>query len=64
MHPIVENTALLIAPAPHIEDLEEYSCHYILGVKEGDHKFLFQYVRLFLKTLSALILNEKVVKIL
>jgi hypothetical protein len=30
--------------APHIDDLEEYKLHYILGVKEGDHTFLFQHV--------------------
>jgi len=27
-----------------MEDLETYNLHYILVVKEGDHKFLFQYV--------------------
>ncbi|MFH0785582.1 MAG: hypothetical protein V2B20_27055 [Pseudomonadota bacterium] len=30
--------------APHIKDLEAYNLHYILGVKQGDYKFLFQYV--------------------
>ena len=29
---------------PHIEDLEANNLHYILGAKEGDHTFLFQYV--------------------
>jgi len=29
---------------PHIKDLEEHNLHYILGVKQGDHKFLFQYI--------------------
>ncbi|MCP4148564.1 MAG: hypothetical protein GY757_12530, partial [bacterium] len=26
---------------PHIRDLERYNCRYILGVKEGDHQYLF-----------------------
>ncbi len=30
--------------APHIDDLEKHGLHYILGVKEGDHTFLFRYV--------------------
>ncbi len=34
----------LSSNAPHIEDLEEHNLHYILGVKEGDHKFLFQFI--------------------
>jgi hypothetical protein len=34
----------LSSNGPHIEDLEKYNFHYILGVKQGDHKFLFQYV--------------------
>lgn len=31
--------------APHIETLHDYECHYILGVKEGDHNYLFEQVR-------------------
>lgn len=34
----------LSSNGPHIEDLEKYHLHYILGAKPGDHKFLFQYV--------------------
>ncbi|MCP4648923.1 MAG: transposase, partial [PVC group bacterium] len=30
--------------APHISDLKNNNCHFILGAKEGDHKFLFNYV--------------------
>lgn len=41
---VIINEDALASNAPHIEDLEQYNCHYILGVKEGDHKFLFQYV--------------------
>ena len=41
---VIVNEDSLSSNAPHIRDLERYNCHYILGVKEGDHKFLFQYV--------------------
>jgi hypothetical protein len=41
---VIINEDALSSNAPHIEDLEDYNCHYILGVKEGDHKFLFHYV--------------------
>jgi hypothetical protein len=34
----------LSANAPHIETLHAHGCHYILGVKEGDHAYLFQQV--------------------
>ena len=40
----IVNEDALSSNAPHIEDLEENNLHYILGVKEGDHKFLFHYV--------------------
>jgi hypothetical protein len=32
----------LSANAPHIETLHAHGLHYILGVKEGDHAYLFQ----------------------
>jgi hypothetical protein len=32
--------------APHICELEKYGFHYILGVKEGDHEYLFEQVAL------------------
>jgi hypothetical protein len=35
----------LSSNAPHIETLQPYDLHYILGVKEGDHTFLFQQVQ-------------------
>jgi hypothetical protein len=41
---VIINEDALSSNAPHIEDLEEHNLHYILGVKEGDHKFLFQFV--------------------
>lgn len=34
----------LSSNAPHISELQKCDLHYILGVKEGDHKFLFEYV--------------------
>jgi hypothetical protein len=42
---VIVNEDALSSNAPHIKDLEKYNCHYILGVKEGDHKFLFQHVK-------------------
>ena len=35
----------LSANAPHIETLHDHGCHSILGVKEGDHAYLFEQVR-------------------
>jgi hypothetical protein len=35
----------LSSNAPHIETLHAHGLHYILGVKEGDHTFLFQQVQ-------------------
>ena len=34
----------LSSNAPHIETLHQYGCHYILGVKAGDHAYLFQQI--------------------
>ena len=34
----------LSSNAPHIEMLQDHDIHYILGVKEGDHAFLFTQV--------------------
>ena len=41
---VIINEDALSSNAPHIKDLQQYNCHYILGVKDGDHEFLFQYV--------------------
>src|SRR5262247_2195213 len=35
----------LSSNAPHMETLHAYGLHYILGVKEGDHAYLFQQVQ-------------------
>jgi hypothetical protein len=32
----------LSSNAPHIKDLMDHELHFILGVKEGDHKYLFE----------------------
>lgn len=34
----------LSSNAPHIHELKKHQMHFILGVKEGDHSFLFDYV--------------------
>jgi len=34
----------LSSNAPHIKNILEHGWHYILGAKEGDHEFLFNYV--------------------
>jgi hypothetical protein len=34
----------LSSNAPHIHVLQDHNLHYILGVKEGDHAFLFEHV--------------------
>jgi hypothetical protein len=35
----------LSSNAPHIQTLQDHGLHYILGVKAGDHAFLFQQVQ-------------------
>lgn len=40
----IVNEDALGSNAPHIEDLVKYDLRYILGVKEGDHKFLYKFV--------------------
>jgi Transposase DDE domain len=35
----------LSSNAPHIQTLQDHHLHYILGVKEGDHAFLFKRVQ-------------------
>lgn len=42
--PLIINEDGLSPNAPHIRDMEKYDLHYILGIKPGDHKFLFHYV--------------------
>jgi len=42
--PLIVTEDALSANAPHIRELEKHKLHYILGVKEGDHPFLFERV--------------------
>jgi hypothetical protein len=42
--PLIVIEDALSSNTPHIRDLEKNDMHYILGAKEGDHKFLFNYV--------------------
>jgi len=34
----------LYSNAPHIRELEKHNLNYIIGAKEGDHAFLFNYI--------------------
>src|SRR5215470_6046023 len=43
--PFIITEDALSSNAPHIETLHDYGCHYILGVKEGDHAYLFTQVQ-------------------
>ena len=42
--PFIITEDALSANAPHVEELKKHDLRYILGVKEGDHAFLFKYV--------------------
>jgi hypothetical protein len=42
--PVIVVEDALSANAPHLRDLAEARVHYIIGVKAGDHAFLFQYL--------------------
>ena len=42
--PIIITEDALSSNAPHIREAEKYNFHYILGVKKGDHSFLFNQV--------------------
>ena len=43
--PVIVVEDALSANGPHVRDLLEHGCHFILGVKEGDHKYLFEEVQ-------------------
>jgi hypothetical protein len=43
--PVVITEDALSPNAPHIEDLKKHDCRFILGVKPGDHKLLFNVVK-------------------
>jgi Transposase DDE domain len=44
--PVVVVEDALSANAPHLRDLREAGVHYIIGVKPGDHSFLFQHLQI------------------
>ena len=43
--PLIITEDALSSNAPHIHEAQKYNLHYILGVKEGDHSFLFDQVK-------------------
>jgi len=43
--PVVVVEDALASNAPHVRDLVDYGMHFIVGVKEGDHAYLFEEVR-------------------
>jgi len=43
--PVIVIEDALSANAPHLDDLGEARAHYIIGVKPGDHAFLFEHLR-------------------
>jgi len=43
--PLIITEDALSSNAPHIREAQKYNLHYILGVKEGDHAFLFEQVK-------------------
>ena len=44
--PVIVVEDALSSNAPHLRDLREADAHYIIGVKPGDHAFLFAHFRL------------------
>lgn len=42
--PLIVTEDALSSNAPHVRELEKHNLHYILGVKAGDHPFLFEQV--------------------
>ncbi len=42
--PFIITEDSLNSNAPHIKEAEKYNLHYILGVKKGDHSFLFKQI--------------------
>jgi hypothetical protein len=44
--PIIINEDALSSNAPHIREAQKHNLRFLLGVKEGDHAFLFEQVRI------------------
>ena len=43
--PVIIVEDALSSNSPHLDDLREANAHYIIGVKPGDHAFLFQFLQ-------------------
>src|SRR5439155_8518544 len=56
--PVIITEDGLSSNAPPIRDLEAARCHYILGVKRGDHEHLFEQVRQRLEANAAEFVQE------
>jgi hypothetical protein len=56
--PVIITEDGLSSNAPHIRDLEAARCHYLLGVKQGDHAHLFEQVRQRLEANEAVLTAE------
>jgi len=44
--PLIVTEDGISSNAPHIKEAQKHNLHYILGVKEGDHSFLFNQVKM------------------
>lgn len=44
--PLIVTEDGISSNAPHIKEAQKHNLHYILGVKEGDHSFLFEQVKM------------------
>jgi len=44
--PLIVTEDGISSNAPHIREAQKHNLHYILGVKEGDHSFLFDQVKM------------------
>ena len=60
--PIIITEDALSPNAPHINELKKHNCRFILGVKPGDHEFLFEHVNNAMqegKTIKFELIDEK-----
>lgn len=56
--PVIITEDALSSNAPHIRDLQAAHCHFLLGVKPGDHAYLFEQVAQRLETEQGEITGE------
>jgi hypothetical protein len=57
--PIIVTEDALSSNAPHIRDLKKYHIHFILGVKETDHEYLFEQFQQRLEADEVEVLEEE-----